>query len=159
MPLSEDAELKPGQQVTVQLSALWATPGTVEAEIVRVFAGTIFPVSTVSIPTVTGIGIMEGITQSQHGLGTTLPGRNITVAEFRVFVNQRLGLASGALGLSAGDIDSGGIGEAIDGMVEALGDKLNELGSLKPYVYLGLGLIALLAVGYAAVGVARLVRG
>jgi hypothetical protein len=151
MALSEDAEIRPGQRLTAHLSAWFGEASTLKAEIVRVFSGTIFPVDQVSIPALVGTFAFTGVAQSQHGLGTTLPGRNITVAEFRGFVNQRLSLASGALGLEATTIEDGGITEVP--LIGSVSDVV------KPYLYLALILVGLGLLGYAAFGVSRLVRG
>lgn len=149
--LGEDAKLRPGQRVTVHLSAYFGTASTLEAEIVRVFSGTIFPVDKVSIPAVVGTFAMSGVLKGQQGLTTTLPGRNILVSQFREFCNSRLKLASGALGLEAAAVEDGGISS-----IPLIGGVSDET---KPYVYAAVVILLLGVLGYAAFGMSRLVRG
>ena len=109
--LQEREEIKPGDRLTVFFKPLWVTAENVKPELVRLFSGTTFPVSTVSVD-LWGEVAFAGCAHAQAGLSTTLPGRNILVFEFRDFVNARLDLlpASAAYGnvkvsrMVAGDV-------------------------------------------------------
>lgn len=154
--LGEDAELRPGQRVTVHLSAYSASASALKAEIIRVFGGTIFAVDDVSIGSmsiVAGMFAMTGVLKSQPGLTSTLPGQNIRVSQFREFCNSRLNLASGALGLEASEVMDGGMGSAA---AEAISSAAT---TAKPYLIVAGILVILAVLGYAAFGASRLVRG
>lgn len=139
--LQESEEIRPGDSVTVFFKPWWVSADTVKAEIVRVFSGTIFPVDLVTV-SLFGVVAFSGRARGQQGLFSTLPGRNITAAEFRTFVNSRLALISGA----SGDVE-------VDRIVAGEQAAANEApGKVWVYVVVGLGALAVIAYLVSSVG-------
>lgn len=133
--LQEGHEIRPGEQLTVFFKPWWVNAQSVKAEIVRVFSGTIFPVDSVTVD-LWGKVAFSGTARGQSGLFTTLPGRNITAAEFETFANARLNLISGA----AGDVE-------VDQVVAGDQTASNEVPS-KAWLYVAVGLVALIATAW-----------
>lgn len=140
--LQDTDQIAPGRKLTVFFKPWWVSAGEVKAEIVRVFGGTIFPVEAVTLD-LWGTVAFSGTVRSSYG-ATTAPGRNVTAAEFRAFVNYRLNLISGA----AGDVEADRI---------VAGDQTaSNAAPGAVWLYLIVGLVAVVATAYLISSVAKL---
>lgn len=143
--LQESEEIRPGDRLTVFFKPWWVNADTLKPEIVRVFGGTILPVDVVTV-SLFGEVAFSGSARGQSGIFTTLPGRNITAAEFRTFVNSRLALVSGA----TGDIQAGRI---------VAGDQASANAAPgTSTLYILVGIVAVIAVGYLLAGIGNVGR-
>ena len=141
--------IEPGRTLTVFLGALTiASPEKIEGEFVRLFSGTIFPLRKVTVPSF-GPLLLVGVTQpTAPGKTTTMPNRNITAAEFQVFVEDRIGRVPGMV--------LAGVKKIVQGEVET-----EPFFSFSTKAVLGFGAVVLGigVVGFSAGQIARLVRG
>lgn len=153
--LQDGAEIRPGDRLTVFFSATlgYGTEESLFGDITRVFSGTIFPVDKIVAPADLGAIVvstgqfgMTGLAAHQTGLMTTLPNRNITVGELRDFVASRLGLISGLWNETVSQV--------------VAGDRADEAAPFltKNIVYIGLGLVAVIALGYLLAGLGSVGR-
>lgn len=153
--LQETEEIRPGNRLTVFFNAFraYGDADSNQAELVRVFGGTIFPVDTAAVPsTLEGAApaseefAISGVVRGQSGLYTTLPNRNITAAEFRTFVDSRLDLISGLWG------------ETVTKIVP--GDQTAQAGPVltKNLLYIAVGIAAVIAIGYLLAGLGSVGR-
>ena len=141
--LQDSDQLAPGDKITLFFKPWWVSADKVKAEIVRVFGGTIFPVEAVTVD-LWGTVAFSGTVRSSYG-ATTAPGRNITAAEFRTFVNYRLNLISGA----AGDVEADRI---------VAGDQTaSNAAPGAVWLYVIVGLVAVVATAYLISSVRKFV--